>query len=148
MGKTIPIYKHGQVIAHTQVDDEDYPALSRYRWHSNRGYVTRWISRQGKTISVIMHRQIMSCPDGLQVDHINHDRLDNRKANLRIVTNAENHQNRQRSAYRGTVKDGNQWVAQCKLNGKHYRAGRFATREEAAIAAAALRAELMPYATD
>jgi len=148
MSKRIPLHKFGQICGYTTVDDSDYEALSRHIWRENRGYVVRWESDKGKTVSIFMHREIMSCPKGLQVDHINHDRLDNRRENLRIVTNAQNHQNRKYSPFRGTTRDGNGWVGQCKVNGKYYRAGWFKTREEAAAAAAALRAELMPYATN
>jgi len=152
MTKTIPVYKHGRIVANTLVDEADYASLSRYRWHLNRGYVTRWESiatetGRSRTVNVIMHREVMSCPDGMQVDHLNHDRLDNRRQNLRIVTNAQNHQNRRANPYRGAMRQKNRWVAVCKVNGIRHRGGTFETREEAARAAADLRAKLMPYAT-
>jgi len=148
MTKSIPVYKHGQVIARTVVDADDYETLASHRWHLNRGYVIRWESDRGKTVNIMMHREILSCPSGSQVDHLNHDRLDNRRSNLRIVNNAQNHQNRRHSPLRGVARDGRRWVAQCKVNGVRHIAGRFDTPEQAAAAAAALRQELMPYATN
>ena len=153
MTKTIDIYHRGEIVAATLVDDADYERLSGYRWYLNRGYVVRWESERRddgsyKTINVLMHRDLTGCPDGMQVDHINHDRLDNRRSNLRIVTNAQNHQNRRRNPSRGAVHDKGKWAAVCKINGVRHRAGRYETREEAAAAAAVLRSQLMPFATD
>jgi hypothetical protein len=93
----------------TIVDDEDYSKLSCYRWQyspTRTGYAKRTI-RIGNKFSVInMARFITSCPKGKQVDHINHDTLDNRKENLRIVSQSQNMANRKinknnKSGYKG-----------------------------------------------
>ena len=148
MSNSIPIYKFGRIIGYTTVDEADYARFSKYRWYENVGYVLRYERDGSKTVSIRLHREIMSCPTGLHVDHINHDRRDNRRENLRIVTHAQNHQNRSYNPFRGAVLDKKKWVAQCKLNGKHYRVGRYETREEAAAAAAKLREQLLPYSTN
>ena len=78
------------------VDPADYAELSRYRWHANRGretfYAQRkvWdpLTRTERTVK--MHRQILNCPDHLVVDHVNHNGLDNRRANIRAATTAQN----------------------------------------------------------
>jgi len=61
------------------VDAADYEWLSRYRWFlCGAGYAAR--HAPGKTI--LMHREIMQAPAGMVVDHINGNRLDNRRCNL------------------------------------------------------------------
>lgn len=79
------------------VDQEDYDALSQYKWYlRNDGYVAA-------KDTVYLHRMVMSTPQGMHTDHLNHDKLDNRKENLRICTPIENMQNTKRK-HRGCVK--------------------------------------------
>lgn len=82
----------------TAVDDADYKELLKYKWHAHKGgdkgqpYTAR-SERNGKNVKTIrMHRQIMNCPDGMEVDHLDGDRLNNTRSNLEIVTEAENKQ--------------------------------------------------------
>jgi hypothetical protein len=73
------------------VDDEDYEWLSCLDWQEGKdGYAYSYVNK--KIIS--MHRLLMDPPSDLQVDHINRNRLDNQRHNLRIVTQAVNMQNR------------------------------------------------------
>ena len=73
------------------VDDEDFSKIRKSSWYvSNRGYVCTRTERKIK----YLHRILMNPSEKLQVDHINHNKLDNRKINLRIVTNQQNHFNR------------------------------------------------------
>lgn len=73
------------------VDDEDYEYLSAFKWQfTSNGYAKR---KYGKT-SLLMHRVIAKTPDGLVTDHLNHNKLDNRKSNLRVCTQMENMQNK------------------------------------------------------
>ncbi len=72
----------------SKIDDDDYLIFSRFKWRLNSdGYVVRYLKR-GKWdySSVLLHRQIFGekC-NGKIVDHINRDRSDNRRCNLRIV---------------------------------------------------------------
>jgi hypothetical protein len=80
------------------VDDDDYEKLSRYKWCWSKGYALRSYSENKKRIYVFMHRQILGLnySDKILVDHINFDRLDNRKENLRLCSVSENarHQNK------------------------------------------------------
>lgn len=77
------------------VDDEDYENLNQYNWCFNAGYAVRSNYVNGKQIGLLMmHREIMKTPKNMSTDHINHNKLDNRKSNLRIVTQAQNSYNR------------------------------------------------------
>lgn len=92
---TIPLTR-GQ---RAKVDWRDYRALSSYKWHAiwspgtRSFYAQRSTDRPNRT-TIRMHRQILGVSDRLQVDHKNHDTLDNRRANLRIVSSHGNHENR------------------------------------------------------
>jgi hypothetical protein len=136
------------------VDHADAEAIGAYRWSMNPyGYAVRHAPRVGgKQRVVFMHRSLLDLThgDGHQADHINGDRLDNRRANLRVCTHAENHQNRHGRPYRGAYWEtqSSLWKAQVQLAGKRHFLGRFATREEAAAAASAFRRANMPFSAD
>lgn len=76
------------------VDDEDFEELAKHRWwvHSE-GYAMRKAHIARKQVTILMHRQIIGTPAGLQTDHINGNRLDNRRSNLRLATARENQLN-------------------------------------------------------
>lgn len=141
----------GVVVAHALVDGSDADRVMARRWHRTaRGYV-------GHCAGELLHRFVMGLApgDGRYVDHINHDRLDNRRSNLRVVSNAENMQNRSprrlgTSRHRGVCycKQTGRWKAQAMLNGQGHFLGRYATEEEAARVATAFRVEHMPCAED
>lgn len=101
------------------VDDEDYPELIKHKWRldgrsAKRGFIyfrTTLHSIDNNEIDMPMHRFIMKCHvnDGIVVDHINHNTLDNRKENLRKATKGENSRNGKRSktnitGYKGVVQ--------------------------------------------
>lgn len=105
---------------HTIVDPEDYEQQSKHKWYANRGdskKIPRYYAvRQKNKKALLMHREIMNCPKGMEVDHINGDTLDNRKANLRICTHAENSQNSKgkhnsTSQYKGVWSKDGKWAA-------------------------------------
>src|ERR1039457_4498915 len=77
------------------VDDEDFDRINAIKWtyQGNRGYAYN-MSALGTKKCVLMHRYIMSPKKNEQIDHINHDKLDNRKSNLRICSNTQNGQNK------------------------------------------------------
>jgi len=74
----------------TIVDDEDFEYLSKYKWTLSDGYVKRAQVKRYSSTAVLMHREIMQPPKHLYIDHINHNKLDNRKENLRIVSLVQN----------------------------------------------------------
>lgn len=70
-------------------DIEDYEKIKDYCWNIHKGYVSSNIGEKNK----LMHRLVTGCPKGLVVDHINRNRNDNRKCNLRVCTQKENVRN-------------------------------------------------------
>lgn len=78
------------------VDDADYDWLNQWNWYAKRPwygghfYAARGPRKNGKRTTVYMHRLITNCPRDYEVDHINADTLDNRRANLEIVTKKQN----------------------------------------------------------
>jgi len=75
------------------VDEEDFKELNKYRWYVSFGShsgVKPYARRYEKGRSFSMHRQILDCPIGLVVDHLNDNSLDNRKRNIECVTPSEN----------------------------------------------------------
>lgn len=81
------------------VDDEDYEELNKYKWYGvktgSNGTGGPYACRSGPRNEdprrkIYMHRVIMNCPKGMEVDHGNHKTLDNRKCNLENVTKQEN----------------------------------------------------------
>jgi len=88
----VPIWKKDRIVAFADVDEEDVDDLKRHVWIlSSQGYAQFYNKILG--IYVSMHRYIMNFPEGLVVDHVGWNRLDNRKSMLRICTQAENARN-------------------------------------------------------
>ncbi len=72
------------------IDADDLPAVSTRKWYASK---TPWGNFYAGSRGVSLHRFLMNPPNGMEVDHINRDTLDNRRSNLRIVTHAENMKN-------------------------------------------------------
>ncbi len=69
------------------IDDEDFERVNKYKWYfKNPGYACN------ESVG-LLHRFIMSTPKNMEVDHINHNKLDNTKQNLRNCSVQENHYN-------------------------------------------------------
>jgi len=147
--------KHGATVAHALVDEADAPRLVSARWHfrNAEGYLA---TRLPGGVVEALHRVVMGCTpgDGLVVDHVNGDRLDNRRENLRFVTTAQNAQNQGSrggsSRYRGVTWDRarGRWLAQACLDGRVHHLGRFESEVAAASAATEFRAVHMPYSEE
>ena len=154
--RLIPLYgrKDGVsfIRAHATVDASDYEELAQYRWHLAVGqYAGRKTPRPDDYL-MYMHRQIVGLEKGdkRQVDHINQDKLDNRRANLRVGTKTQNSQNVRSlrgavSGYRGVKRNpvGN-WSATYST----LHIGCYSTEIEAAIAAAKYRHEHVEFAVE
>ena len=126
------------------VDEADFASVRDLRWHATgRAPHVRAkcrVERGGKTTWVSLSRFLMGAEEGVIVDHINGDTLDNRRANLRLCTHAENLRNRRRRAgafkspFKGVTRNRDRWVAQVGFLGKRHYAGTWPTAEEAAKA--------------
>ena len=130
------------------VDSEDFPFLNQWKWKINRsGYAYRTIrsKEDGKRWkSILMHR-LICCPKGKEeVDHINRNKLDNRKQNLRIVAHWVNSHNREKGTGVKKPKGRNKWYAQIYVNGERKFLGCFDTKEEAMAARIAAEHRLLP----
>ncbi len=121
------------------IDEEDYDFVAFKQWYiQSEGYVCH----RDHTGTHYLHRFLMRPPDGLQVDHINGDKLDNRRCNLRLCTNQQNSWNiknnrkKKTSLYRGVYwyERDSRWVANLCLNYKTIYLGRFDNELEAAQA--------------
>lgn len=129
-----------------KVDWDDYDWIASRRWYlSATGYAdgrTQGNGRKHRGELQKMHRAIMGCTrnDGVIIDHINHDVMDNRKCNLRRVTGKLNQQNRGKlnrnntTGHRGTSFTGGRYVAQVMVDRKTIRLGRYSKLEDAIAA--------------
>lgn len=144
--------RHGVVLATALVDQSD-AALSAYAWQlSEQGYARRPLWEHGRKRWVRLHREVLGLERGnpLLGDHINGDRLDCRRSNLRVVTAGQNAQNRASyantsSRFRGVSRRGDRFDASIKLGGRSKHLGRFRSELVAAWVAATARDTSMPY---
>lgn len=126
------VLSNGQVAI---VDDEDFEKVNQRQWYKGtRGYAEA--KANGK--SVFMHRLILDAPVGMQVDHANQDKLDNRKCNIRLATASQNAANRNKrvdsSSYKGVRKKRRKWRAEIDKGGKTHYLGYFISAKKAALA--------------
>jgi hypothetical protein len=143
--RKIPLTKGKYAI----VDPDDYERLSKSKWIAFSGtrtfYALRWSKQENgsKRHHVRMHRVIMQPPKGMLVDHINHNGLDNRKANLRLATQSQNSCNKRKtisktvSRYKGLAlypNRGKRWAARIRINERLKHLGSFEDETEAARA--------------
>lgn len=123
------------------IDEQDLELVTQYKWQCTiHGYASSAIPGQKKK-KQYMHRLIMDADDGEFVDHINHNKLDNRRENLRICSRAENVRNSRspegKSQYKGvSFKPGRKkpWRSRIYVNGEQIILGDYLTEVEAAYA--------------
>lgn len=135
--KEIPL-THGAVAL---VDDADYELLSQWRWHvSTNGYARAMIKDAGAFRGVYMHRLIMGMAkeDKRQIDHVDRQKTNNQRSNLRICTHRQNHYNigvRRDNAVglKGVSwsASNRKWVSSIKVDGEQKWLGSFETPEQA-----------------
>lgn len=133
-------------VQYTIIDEDDYDWLIERKWCIINGYACDTSKKQK------MHRLIMKCTDhSILVDHINGNKLDNRKSNLRIVSESVNSHNRPKiittlttSKFIGVSKASskNKYYARVSMNNKQYFAGSYPDQVVAAYARDCLAKEL------
>lgn len=131
--KQIPLTKGKFAL----VDETDFEWLSQYNWCYSNGSAVRRMPKNNSLL-LYMHREVLGLRKGTFCDHINGDRLDNRRENLRSATHAQNMFNKRKyktnkSGIKGVCwdKNRNKFVAQIGVGGKHINLGRFTKVEDA-----------------
>lgn len=151
--------RDGSVRVYAIVDAADADFVNQWRWSlSSEGYAYRnGAEIGGRRRQYKLHRELLGLAygDGFDGDHIDLDRLNNRRNNLRVLpkgANQQNHSSHQGSSslYRGVSwhKASASWTARVKVAGKNYHLGCFTNEHEAARASSEARARLMPYSSD
>lgn len=116
-------------------------------WMARKNYNTFYaLTYKGRTW-IRMHRFILAPEAKFVVDHINHNGLDNRRSNIRVVTNQQNLLNRSahgigKSGFRGVTPHNKKWVASVMLNSRRIVIGAYDTPEAASAARNRYVAEL------
>lgn len=131
-----------------RVDDEDFERLNNHTWHyapqKKGAYARTNVFKDGRTTTVYLHRMVMRAEVGDLIDHINQDKLDCRKRNLRFASRTLNGFNQSPSASnkagcRGVNYEANsagrkRWRARVRIQKRLWFSGRFHTKEEAIAA--------------
>ena|ERR1035437_231983 len=123
------------------VDNEDFEKANQFKWFfSNSGYamVHKKYYHSRKQYTIHLSRLIINAPEDKEVDHINGNKLDNRKANLRIATRSQNAMNSKiaksnTSGYKGVswFKRDSKWRADIRINYKSIFLGLFTNKKDA-----------------
>ena len=127
------------------VDDVDFVWLSQFKWVFNNGYavISKYAgggSKNPKRITIYMHRLINKTPEGFETDHVNRNKLDNRRINLRMASKSLNSINRglrkdNTSGHKGVgwEKKRKKWYAAIMINQKSKYLGSFKAIENAIL---------------
>jgi hypothetical protein len=120
------------------VDIEDLDLVGRHKW---------WANERGDIVyahagSLYMHRLVLQVPDDMVVDHIDHDGLNNRRANLRSATLTQNSQHRRAltmragrpvaSRFKGVTRSGRMWQVSIQISGHRLYLGQYSRETDAA----------------
>src|SRR3972149_7546049 len=124
------------------VDDEDYEWLNQWKWHyHSKGYAARSVKISKRVKLILMHRIIIKNCDSFLIDHIDRNRLNNKKENLRICTRSENYFNAikhfdNRRGFKGVNFNlrHKKWYARIQFYKKRLWLGHYTTKEGAARA--------------
>ena len=116
--------KKCEEIARTKIDKDDLEKAKQYKWClSSEGYVIN--------SKIRLHQLILSKKKGLDIDHINHDTLDNRKQNLRHCTRSQNNLNKKKQCGIVWRKRTKKWEASINIKRKFIYLGSYNNYQEA-----------------
>lgn len=125
----------------TMVNRCDYEKIKDRRWSKcSQGYAVSYYRRaDGSETKIRLHHIILPPSEGRIIDHINRNKLDNRRENLRVVTYSQNGMNRgvnsgSLTGFKGAIKESNRFISRIGVNGKNIYIGTFTTAEDAAKA--------------
>ena len=123
---------------YARVSDVDFPYLSQYRWFVSRGYA---VTEDQLGLKYHMHRMVFREFNivGMYVDHIDRNRLNNERGNLRLCSAQQNSWNTSKakgttSQYKGVTKSRDKWQARISKDGESRHLGVSETQVEAAVA--------------
>lgn len=121
-----------------EIDFSDHWRTIGYNWYAMVTHTNVYAYATVDKRTLLMHRHILQPPDGMEVDHVDNDGLNNRQSNLRVATRSQNMTNKEYavgvSGYRGVSANGSGWKARINQNGKEISLGTFDTAEEPARA--------------
>lgn len=148
--------RKGKEVARAMIDAADVEKIKQFghRWClGNSKGKAPFVETRANGKIVLLHRFLLDAPEGIQVDHINHNTLDNRRCNLRLCTPAQNSQNRKgayrtsKSGIRGVswYAPGRKWRATITVNYRQISLGYYDSLEEAAKAAEIGRQKYMTH---
>lgn len=143
----------------TLIDEQDLPLIFAHRWRAvpvdkSRHYVARHPKKNGRRTTQYLHRLILQAEPGQYVDHVDGDPFNNQRSNLRLVTNAQNQQNRQRarrdsrSGIRNVLVWGQRYRVEIAVNGKKQHVGVYDNIEDAERAAIDARRTHMTHSPE
>jgi len=128
------------------IDGCDLETILQYRWcaHFNGRYWYAYtgICANGKTKLLAMHRLILDAPTGMDVDHFDHQTLDNRRINIRLATRSQNNANKSKYKVGATSRHKGvhysqlerKWKAEIKVNRQRFYLGTYTDESDAALA--------------
>ena len=130
------------------IDDDDWDKVKMYRWHVDQVYLRRSGNyyfrtrpyKNGQRITLVLHKYVKGVsPEGMYIDHINRNTLDNRKENLRFVTPQQNKYNQKTrkdntSGYKGVGVQTHckRYIVRIVYGGKRHSLGTFDSPEDGA----------------
>lgn len=149
--------RDGTIQAYALIDAADADWVNQWPWHRHdRGWAVRNEGARPHRKKLMLHRELLGLMhgDGIEGDHIDRDRLNCRRVNLRPLPAGKNQQNTDRrggtSVYRGVSwnRRKRRWHAQVTADGRKHHLGWFIDEAEAAAAAKAGRLRLLPYTVE
>lgn len=137
------VNRHGEKVAEAIIDTDDLDRVLAFsRWNANWTAIANKYYVKGRG-GILLHRFVMNAPRGVDIDHIHHNPLDCRKAELRACSHANNLKNRQQAQSNSVsgirnvswIPSKNRWRVCMESNGRKFHIGHFEDLEEAKRAA-------------